>query len=233
MAIKDEVQLLIDISKNLAIGALDNYRNSLDRASEYRIENDLIRTTENNMMRIAVELTDLYETYHDSALVYQDYYQTRFDSTENYNYDDAFLFYQDQTFSFSEYELEILDHAFQLKEEYEISNLWGSKILGKLIALDPATYAGAVEREKVVIESDESWLVSKEYTAGYTEENFDDSGWKNAGIMTSTYNQFIDLGVDPKPMWYPKKQVILDTSQVSPFDTTFGMADSISAIDTL
>jgi tetratricopeptide (TPR) repeat protein len=233
MAIKDEVQLLIDISKNLAISALDNYRNSLDRASEYGIENDLIRTTENNMMRIAVELTDLYETYHDSALVFQDYYQMRFDSTENYNYDDAFLFYQDQTFSFSEYGLEILDHAFQLKEEYEISNLWASKILGKLIALDPATYAGAIEREKVVIESDGSWLVSKDYTPGYIQENFDDSGWKNAGIVTSDYNQFIDLGVDPKPMWYPTKPAVIDTSQISPFDTTFGMSDSLSGIDSL
>jgi hypothetical protein len=233
MAIKDEVQLLIDISKNLAISAIDNYKNSLDRASEYGIENDLIRTTKNNMMRLAVEMTDLYDTYHDSAAVFQDYYRVRFDSTENYNYDDAFLFYQDQTFSFSEYGQEILDHAFQLKEEYEISNLWASRVVGKLIAIDPATYAGAVERDKVVIESDASWLVSKEYKPGYNREDFDDSAWKNAGIVASAYNQFIDLGVDPKAMWYPTKPPVIDTSQVSQFDTTFGMSDSISGLDTL
>jgi tetratricopeptide (TPR) repeat protein len=233
MRIKDDVQLLIDISKNLAIGAIDNYKNTLDRAREHGIENDLIRTTENRMLRIAVELTDLYDIYHDSAAVSQEYFQVRFDSTENYNYDDAFLFYQDQTFSFKEYGQEILDHAFQLKEEYEISNLWGNKVVAKLIAIDPAVYAGAVEREKVIIESDESWLVTKTYMPGYNREDFDDSGWKNAGIVASAYNQFIDLGVNPKPMWYPKKQVIPDTSQVSPFDTTFGMSDSLSGIDTL
>lgn len=233
MAIKDDVQQLIDISKNLAIGAIDNFKNTLDWARDHRIENDLVRTTEIRMLRIAVELTDLYNAYYDSAVVKQDYYQVRFDSTENYNYDDAFLFYQDQTFSFKEYGQEILDHAFQLKEEYEISNLWGNKVVAKLIAIDPATYAGAVEREKVVIESDESWLVSKTYTPGYNKEDFDDSEWKNAGIVTSAYNQFIDLGVDPKPMWYPKKQVVVDTSQISPFDTTFGMIDSLATVDSL
>jgi tetratricopeptide (TPR) repeat protein len=233
IAIKDEIQQLIDISKNLAISAMDNYRNTLDRAREHGIENDLIRTSENRMLRIAVELTDLYDTYHDSALVKQDYYQMRFDSTENYNYDDAFLLYQDQTFSFSEYAQEILDHAFQLKEEYEISNLWGNKVVAKLIAIDPATYAGAVEREKVIIESDDSWLVTKTYTPGYNREDFDDSGWKNSGVVESAYNQFIDLGVDPKPMWYPKKRVVIDTSRTSPFDTTFGATDSLTTPDSL
>ena len=173
------------------------------------------------------------KSYHDSAQVYQDYYKVRFDSTENYNYDDAFLFFQDQVFSFDEYDLEILDHAFQLKEEYEISNLWGNKILAKLIGLNPAKYAGSVERERVILESDESWLVSKSYTAGYNREDFDDSGWTHAGIVASAYNQFIDLGVDPKPMWWPTKPAKIDTSQLSPFDTTFGMIDSTSGGDSL
>ena len=58
---------------------------------------------------------------------------------------------------------EILDHAFQLKEQYEITNLWANKILAKLIAVDPATYAGRLKEIKYIIESDESWLVSKTY----------------------------------------------------------------------
>ena len=232
-AIQDEVKQLIDLSRNLAIGAMDGYKNTLDRARERGIENDLVRTTQNRMLRLAVELTDMYDAYHDSAAVEQDYYQVRFDSTENYNYDDAFLFYQDQTFSFNEYGQEILDHAFQLKQEYEISNLWGNKVLAKLVAIDPATYAGAVEREKVVIESDDSWLVSKTYTPGYNRENFDDSSWKQSGIVASAYNQFVDLGVDPKAMWYVEKKAVLDTSQISPLDTTFGTADSSLFPDTL
>jgi len=93
----------------------------------------------------------------------------------------------------------------------------------------------AIEREKVTIESDESWLVSTTYTPGYNKEDFDDSTWKNAGIVPSSYNQFVDLDLNPDAMWLPRKPVIPDTSQMSPFDTTFGMADSLGAgpLDTL
>ncbi len=229
--IKDDVQLLIDVSKTLAINAMDSYVKTLQRAEEQGIQNDFVRTTQDRMIRIAVELTDKYEAYQDSADYWQAYYQTRFDSTENYNYDDAFLFYQEQTFGFKDYEQEILDHAFQLKEEYDINNLWTNKVLAKLIAVDPATYAGAVERDIFIIESDETWLVSKTYQPGYNREDFDDSGWKQAGIVTSAYNQFVDLDVNPKAMWLPTKKIVVDTSQVSPFDTTFGMSDSLGLQD--
>jgi tetratricopeptide (TPR) repeat protein len=229
--IQDDVQQLIDVSKTLSITAMNSFAQTLQRAEEQGIQNDFVRTTEDRMMRIAVELTDKYDAYEDSAEYWQGYYQTRFDSTENYNYDDAFLFYQEQTFGFTDYEQEILDHAFQLKEQYDINNLWSNKVLAKLIAVDPATYAGAVEREKFIIESDENWLVSTTYKPGYNREDFDDSDWKQAGIVTSAYNQFIDLDVNPKAMWLPSKKVVVDTSQVSPFDTTFGMTDSLGLMD--
>ncbi len=32
-------------------------------------------------------------------------------------------------------------------------------------------------------------------------------------------------------MWLPSKKVVIDTSQVSPFDTTFGMSDSMGLMD--
>ena len=233
--IKDDVQLLIDVSKTLAISAMDGYAQTLERAKEQDIQNDFVRTTQDRMMRIAVELTDLYDVYHDSAQVWQAYYKTRFDSTENYNYDDAFLCYQDLSFSFTDYQREILDHAFQFKEQYAISNLWANKVLAKLVAVDPATYAGAVERDKVIIESDESWLVSKTYQQGYNKPEFDDSGWKHAGVVASKYNQFIELGIDPKPIWLPSKKVLPDTSRMTaPADSGIGMAaDSLVLQDSL
>jgi tetratricopeptide (TPR) repeat protein len=233
--IKDDIQLLIDISKTLSISAMDGYAQTLERAKQQNIENDFVRTTQDRMMRIAIELTDLYEAYDDSAQKWQVYYKTRFDSTENYNYDDAFLFHQDLAFGYKESEREVLDHAFQLKEQYGITNLWANKVLAKLIDLDPATYAGSVERDKFIIESDESWLVSKTYQAGYNKTEFDDSAWKKAGIVASQYNQFIGLGVDPKPIWFPVKPLVPDTSQVTtPSDSAFGMtSDSLAFQDSL
>jgi hypothetical protein len=185
------------------------------------------------MLRLAIELTDLYEAYHDSAVAYDSLFSGKFNETENYNYDDASLFFQDITFSFSDYEREILDHAFQFKEEFAINNLWANKLLGKLIQIDPAIYAGSVERERLEVASDESWLYATDYTMGYNRLQFDDSSWKRTGIVPTAYNQFIELGADPKSMWISKGTALPDTGLVDSLQ--MGMSDSTMTIgfDTL
>jgi tetratricopeptide (TPR) repeat protein len=209
--INADAQQMIDLSKELANATLKNYAGSLDRAKEENIVNDLVRTTENRMLRFAVEFTDLYQEYQDSSKAYQEKYETKFQETENYNFDDASVFLGDHVFAFEDYAREILDYAFQLRESYEISNLWGNKLLVKLFKLDPATYAGSIEKERYEFESDESWLYSTEYTRGYISEDFADSTWENAGIVVSTSNQFIRLGVNPSAMWIPQDTTAMDS----------------------
>ena len=215
--IADNTKQMIDYSRDLTRATIENYARTLNLARDSGIQNDLIRTTETRMMRIAVELTDLYEQYHDSVTVADSLYAEKFLATENYNYDDASLHYQDLTFSFKDYEREILDFAFQFKEEYQISNLWANIILGKLIKIDPAIYAGSVERERIEIHSDGSWLTSGTYVPGYIKKDYNDSDWLPASMVTSAYNQFIGLGVDPQSMWLGVKTALPDTSMM---DTT-------------
>ncbi len=47
-----------------------------------------------------------------------------------------------------------------------------------------------------------SWVDIYQLHPGYNKFDFDDSGWLPARIVLSTYNQFINLGVDPKAMWF-------------------------------
>jgi tetratricopeptide (TPR) repeat protein len=210
--INDNVKQLVDYSKALAVNTMDSYAGTLDLADQQGIQDDLIRTTHDRMLRLAVELTDLYDVYRDSARVADSIYADKFGATENYNYDDASIFFQDLTLSFSDYSREVLDHAFQLKEKYDIKNLWANRVLGKLIKLDPATYAASVEREKVVIQSDDTWLYTTSYVPGYNKNIFDDSSWQRAGIVPSSFNQFADLGVDPSSMWLRQQAVVPDTT---------------------
>ncbi len=192
--VNDNVKQLIDYSKTLAVSTMDNYAGTLDLAEQQGIQDDLIRTTHDRMLRLAVELTDLYDAYHDSARVADSVYADKFAATENYNYDDASIFFQDLNLSFIDYSKEVLDHAFQLKEKYDIKNVWANRVLGKLIKLDPATYAASVEREKVVIESGNDWVYSAAYTPGYNKLDFDDSSWQRTGIVPSVFNQFAESG---------------------------------------
>lgn len=229
--IADNVKQMVDYSKALAISTMDNYTNTIKLAQKQNIYNDLVRTTENRMLRLAIELTDLYTVYHDSAVVNDSLYTGKFAETENYNFDDASLFFQDLAFNFNDYEREILDYAFQLKEEYDMKNLWANLLLAKLIKIDPATYAGSIEREKIFITSDDTWLYSTQYFQGYNKFNFDDSSWKRTGIVASAYNQFAGLGVDPSSMWVSQGSVLPDTSLVDSLGIS--IPDSTVELDTL
>jgi tetratricopeptide (TPR) repeat protein len=228
----DNVKQLIDYSKALAINTMDSYAGTLDLAEQQNIQNDLLRTTQDRMLRLAVELTDLYDAYHDSTHVADSVYADKFGATENYNYDDASIFFQDLTLSFGDYSKEVLEHAFQLKQKYDIKNLWANRLVGKLIKLDPATYAGSVEREKVMIESDDTWLYSQTYTPGYNKPDFNDSTWQRTQIVPSTFNQFADLGVDPKSMWIAGQKAAVDTGLHRDSTGTVQVDTSKSVMDT-
>jgi len=105
--------------------------------------------------------------------------------------------------------------------------------LAKLIKIDPAIYAGSVERERLEIVSNDSWIYSTEYTPGYNKLQFDDSSWRRAAVVPSAYNQFRQLGVDPNSMWVSLTPIIPDTGLVDSLGV--GMIDSSETIafDTL
>jgi cellulose synthase operon protein C len=223
--IGDNNKQMIDFSRDLCKATIDNYARTLALARESGLRTDLVRTTESRMMRIAVELTDIYSQYEDTVMALDSLYAQKFIDTENYNFDDASLYYQDLKFSYEDYTREILDYAYTVKEEYEIKNIWADIVLGKLIAIEPATYAGEIERVIVDVNSGDSWLTSSEYTRGYTKIDFDDSDWLPASSVVSTYNQFASLGQDPTSMWLGKKQIMPDTSMID--STQLGGMDSL------
>jgi tetratricopeptide (TPR) repeat protein len=243
--INTDIQQMIDLSKELANATLKNYVTTLERAREENIMSDLVRTTENRMLRFAVEFTDLYQVYLDSSIARKEKYEAKFQAAENYNYDDAAVFFGDHMFSLQDYSREILDFAFMLREDYQISNIWGNKLLVKLFKLDPATYGGSIEKEKITFESDSSWLFSTQYARGYINENFDDSSWQYAGIVPVVDNQFVQLGVNPPAMWIGTNRMtgisgaadtlqnmsISEAENVTEMDTAFTSLDS-SSVDT-
>jgi len=227
-------QQLIDLSKELANATINNYVSTLDFAKEAGIKNDLVRTTSDRLFRFTVQFTDMYEEYKTSAANYRETYIQKFDSTENYNYDDASVYFQDYEISFGDYEREILDNAYLVMENYGLKNLWVNKLLFKLIKIDPAIYAASIEKDKIEFTTDESWVFSTNYFEGYVGKNFDDSAWQNAGIVPSSYNQFAGLGGDPPSIWRvlaPSKSVF-DTSTTSVMDTTMAAESDTSSIDT-
>ncbi|MEJ2052931.1 MAG: hypothetical protein P8X42_03335 [Calditrichaceae bacterium] len=102
--------------------------------------------------------------------------------------------------------------TFDVKNEHDIKNLWANKLLLRLIKLDPERYTQSIEKEKVEIVSNTSWLYSTIYTPEvWTTMDFADSSWQHAGIVYGSENPYAPLGLNPDPIW-TANQVVADSA---------------------
>ena len=225
---------MIDLTNGLSTGVMDEYNSTLDFASENNIKNDLVKNTEDNMLRFVVEITDTMYIYSDDANQLKEFYRVRFDSTENYNYDDASTAYEEFYYSLTDDARAILERALEIKEEKDIKNLWANKILLRLIKIDPVSYADNVEKDKILITSDDTWKATTEYFEEvWPTIDFDDSSWENAEIITSAFNQFSGLDVNPSAIWVKlassESGIMQDSLSMDADTFGIGLSDSAAA----
>jgi len=224
----NDANQMVDYVKILSGDVLNAYAKTMELAIENNIRNDLVKNTQERLLRYSVELADVMSAEAEAAKERSEYYQVRFDSTENYNYDDAAGFFENYLFSFTDNSKEELEQAFDLHQQYEIKNLWANKLLLRLIKLDPVAYSANVEKDKVELFSDENW----KYTTTYYEEQwtkleFDDMDWNYVESSYSVDNPFTYINVDPQSIWTIQpvaEPLVADTtlqdSLVDVFDST-------------
>ncbi|MBD3225983.1 MAG: tetratricopeptide repeat protein [Caldithrix sp.] len=219
---------MVDYTRLLSRDIINSYAKTLNVAQEYGIKNDLISRTQDHMLRYAIEITDTMQTLALSAQEKAEEFKTKFDETQNYNFDDASVFFENYYFNLTDFSREILDVAFSAREQFDIKGIWANKLLYKLIKLDPVTYSASIEKENVTIKSDESWVYSKTYDPQvWTGLDYDDSDWNNAAIVkkVNTNDPFtnLDLAEQPHSIWFRQPS---DTLSVE--DTLF-TTDSLNA----
>ncbi|MBN2424676.1 MAG: tetratricopeptide repeat protein [Calditrichaceae bacterium] len=231
---------LIDFSKIISLEIINSYINTLQLAQDNNIKNDLIKNTEERMLRFTMETTDKMETLGTEAKKLSEGYRTKFDSTENYNYDDASNFFDNYYYNFNDYSKELMETAYQAKETYGIKNLWASKLMLKLINIDPLLYSGGVDKDSVFIYSDQSWKSSiKYYPEVWPKNDFDDSNWSNAIIVENYSNQFYGLNVNPKAIWVPMASAApapidsFGTGAAMTEEPAYAVTDTMMAADSL
>lgn len=233
----------IEVSKELGVQAMNNYAGTLAFADQSGIQNDLVKTTENRLFRFAYELSSRYAVLKKETTEKRELYAQKFQETNNYNFDDMSAFYTEYEFSFSDFEVLMLENAFNIKEQYQVQNDWTKKIIYRLVKLDPVTYAESIEKEKLEVYTNENWVYSEEYVPGFTTRQLDVSNWKPVNIKTDALNQFMALNVNPNAIWIEvigmgnmttqvTDSLMTDSLQVSsdslnaPADTAFAAADT-------
>ncbi|MEJ2542465.1 MAG: tetratricopeptide repeat protein [Calditrichaceae bacterium] len=198
----EDANQMIDYAREISKTAIDSYSSTLNMAKEFNIKSDLIRNTQDRLLRFAVEIGDDMKVLGDSAIARSDFYRVRFDSTENYDYDEASIIYQNHTYNFQDSRRIVMELAFDIKNENDIKNLWANKLLLRLIKLDPERYTESIEKERVEVVSDGTWLFSTTYTPEvWTMSDFDDSGWQNAGVVFNSTNPYASLNLYPDAIW--------------------------------
>ncbi|RMH61757.1 MAG: hypothetical protein D6677_11150 [Calditrichaeota bacterium] len=194
---------MVDLSIQMANNAMDAFANTLELARENNVENDLLRSTQDRLIKFALESAGRMKVLADSSNKVSQRYQAFFDSTKNYNYQDGLSATESFFFALDENSLALLEKAFEIKTDHEIKGSWANRLMLKLLEIDPAQYSESIDKEKVEIFSDTSWKVTNnDFGASWVEKDFDDSGWDFAQVVPSGFNQFDSLGVNPQAIWY-------------------------------
>lgn len=224
---------LTDYTKILAQSVIENYQNTLTMAEEHQIKNDLVRSTKDNILQFSVEISDSMLQKSLLAQANRIKYEALFDSTQNYNYDDGRTFFDNYYYLLSDNSKSILETANSVKEQYQIKSLWANKLSYKLIKLDPVQYSGSIEKEKILLSSDESWKVVRTYPGEeWTKLGFDDSNWEYATIIFNNENQFARLNANPDAIWLPKL-MNTDSFESDSLASVVSGIDSFAVSDTL
>ncbi|NOG46532.1 MAG: tetratricopeptide repeat protein [Calditrichaeota bacterium] len=207
--VDNDANQMIDESANLSQLTIQAYSNTLQLAQENNIENDITRSTQERILRFSVEMGERMRVYSDSANSASMAYETLFDSTQNYNYDDGRIATETYYFNLSDNSLALLESAFDLKEQYVLKGTWANKLMMRLLELDPVRYSESIEKERFEITSDQSWLHSiTDNPIVWIQADFDDSSWETVAVVPGTFNQFSGLGVDPLAIWAAKKEAL-------------------------
>ena len=201
---------MIDVNSSLSQSTLVAYSQTLQLAQDNNIENDITRSTEEKMLRFSIEMSDriknLSKIANDASLQYQ----SIFDTTENYNYDDGRTATENFYFTLSDNSLLLLESTFEVKDLYEIKGSWANQLMFRLLELDPVRYAESIDKEKIELYSDDSWFATtEEQHSTWLQVDFDASLWNLAAIVPSAANQFAAMGINPQAIWVP---TVIDTN---------------------
>ncbi len=222
---------MVDVSIQLANNALDALANTLKLAQENDVKNDLVRTTQDKLLKFALETNARMKTLADSANNVSVRYQAIFDSTKNYNYEDGMTATESFFFSLDENSLALLEKAFEYKSDFDLKGAWANRLMLKLLEIDPAQYSESIDKERVEIISDANWKYSTtDFGSEWVQSSFDDSGWQNVRIVPSGFNQFDSLGVNPAAIWIAV-DMSAGTTVPAAADSVSGLADSTATVE--
>jgi tetratricopeptide (TPR) repeat protein len=222
----DNLNTFLDYATDFNSKSLEGYKSTIEAAREDSINNDLFEYTQKNILDGSFNYVHTIETVRDSLIKKHDYFKLESerrseDDELKYNFEDGKNNLEEVKYTLDESILTALDLSFSTSQNLSLpASPTYVKILKKLIKLDPTTYAGEIPKEKITIQTDSTWLVSKTYNDSSIFLTFDDSDWKQPLVLDNSIaiKALDTLAAQVDPIWYGTKVVsreVVDSTTIT------------------
>ncbi len=215
----DYIMQLIFYGKEFALIALNQYQTTVEIAQANNINNDTRITIEQNLTNFGYESGNYMLELAAEARQQSEAYITKFDSTQNENYQLGSTFFDDQYFELSGYAQNTLSQTYALSKTLGIENIWTQLMLAKLVELDPGSYLQDLPRQELTVSSGAGWRATTQYHLGWNLAEFDDSGWGSSVEVPLPFSltspRLDSLQIAPAAMWVDRVVLQQNTGTIA------------------
>lgn len=210
--VSEELANMVELGSSFTFSAAQAYHQGLTRARDMSPDNSALEKPVEKFMKAIVDFGLTAEMQAMLASVRIKKYEKLFQETENPTFEDAQFTYDDIYLSLTDASQKILKFGYEASRNFKMSDSWGQKIAMLLVKTNPQEYAEQLgfKVAEQLMPSSSSWLVSSEFTVGWSEIEFSDSEW-SAAYNEGLGKQLSDNNVAVQAIWLTH----FDQSQLS------------------
>ncbi|MFQ5602147.1 MAG: tetratricopeptide repeat protein [bacterium] len=205
----------LDLSRKTAASMIQSYRENIQQVRKLNIQTPEAKRAEENVMKAVFNFSTIADSLALMANAQRLYFQELFKNTDNTDFDEASLNFDEQYFALVDGSQEVLENGLTIGQEFKLNNQWSRKIILALVMKKPEEFANKLKLniETEMIHTGSNWFAASEFVPGWTEPDFPDTLWNHA------YNEGPAKGLTgngTNAIWF----VNIDKSQLTEQDSS-------------
>ncbi len=196
----------VDYLNSFSLDLLTAFTGVLDTVANYELPVGFGEEAMTRALEFVLDQYNTFDSYTETARIRNELAVAKYEETDEIQWDDAAVAYEDIAFNFADYGVTLLEEGFRIKQQYGIPGLAGINILRELVRIKPDEYASVVgiEPQRFTLISSLEWKVWPRCEPGFEDVDFDDSMWET--VTSTDFPPGIDHGtldsLEAGAIWY-------------------------------
>jgi len=230
MLIQDQLDYLDAFDTDLLMA----FSTIQDTASNYELPVGFGEEVNDKALQFVLDQHEIYQQYIRMATDLKEEYTAKYEETDEIQYDDAMITYEDLAAYCTDYDHALLEEGLRIKQDYNVPGIAGIMIMRTLFELNPDVYADMfnIASEQSAFVSSDDWIVWPQFEPGFEELDFDDDEWEIVTLADVPFGT--DLGIldslNAKAIWYWRERPVMEVTEE---DILSADSTQISAVDKL